>query len=125
MGKYIPPTVCNLKRTDSQTIRQGTGESVMHGLLDSIGSGVVTTDRAHYRRPITHASEYWSHHRYRHIQCEGLEMIIEKRGIDGRGKEINLKAYCVSTICGVYGASVRRSDADILVHITAATTSDP
>ncbi|KAK9168721.1 hypothetical protein Syun_000861 [Stephania yunnanensis] len=34
-------------------------------------------------------------------------MIREKRGIDGHGKEINLKAYCVSTICGVYGASVR------------------
>ncbi|KAK9084491.1 hypothetical protein Scep_030962 [Stephania cephalantha] len=50
MGKYIPPTVRNLKRTDSQTIRQRTRESVMHGLLDSIGSGVVTTARTHYRR---------------------------------------------------------------------------
>ncbi|KAK9083667.1 hypothetical protein Scep_030138 [Stephania cephalantha] len=75
MEKYIPPTVRNLKRTDSQTIRQRTRVSVIHGLLDSIGSGVVTTDRAHYRRPIAHATEYWSHHRYRHLQCKGLEMI--------------------------------------------------
>ncbi|KAK9121796.1 hypothetical protein Syun_019413 [Stephania yunnanensis] len=27
-----------------------------------IGSGVVTTDRAHYRRHKAYASDYWSHH---------------------------------------------------------------
>ncbi|KAK9096680.1 hypothetical protein Sjap_022177 [Stephania japonica] len=69
--KYIPPTVRNLKRTEFQNIRQRSDESVMqymdrylrlmeyaggaansdadqayyfvHGLLDSIGSIVVTT----------------------------------------------------------------------------------
>ncbi|KAK9144189.1 hypothetical protein Sjap_004092 [Stephania japonica] len=69
--KYIPPTVCNLKRTEFQNIRHRADESVMqymdrylrlmeyaggaadtdadqayyfvHGLLDSIGSMVVTT----------------------------------------------------------------------------------
>ncbi|KAK9121642.1 hypothetical protein Syun_019259 [Stephania yunnanensis] len=59
-----------------------------------------------------HASEYQSHSRYRRILCEGLEMIREKRGMDGRGKEINLKAYDISTTCGVYGASVRWTSAE-------------
>ncbi|KAK9114197.1 hypothetical protein Syun_020994 [Stephania yunnanensis] len=54
-----------------------------------------------------HASGYQSHSRHRHIQCEGLETIGGKRELDGRGKEINLRAYCVSTMCGVYGPVVR------------------
>ncbi|KAK9135134.1 hypothetical protein Syun_014464 [Stephania yunnanensis] len=60
-----------------------------------------------------HASEYQSHSRHRHIQCEGLEMIRGKRRLDGRGKEINLRAYCVSTMCGVYVASVRWTSAEL------------
>ncbi|KAK9150222.1 hypothetical protein Syun_008531 [Stephania yunnanensis] len=60
-----------------------------------------------------HASEYQSRSRHRHIQCEGLEMIRGKRGLDGRGQEINLRAYCVSTMCGVYGASVRWTNAEV------------
>ncbi|KAK9121866.1 hypothetical protein Syun_019483 [Stephania yunnanensis] len=55
------------------------------------------------------ASEYLSHSRHRHIQCEGLEMIREKRGLDGRDKEIT---YCVSTMCGMYGASVKWTNAE-------------
>ncbi|KAK9142619.1 hypothetical protein Syun_012019 [Stephania yunnanensis] len=60
-----------------------------------------------------HVSKYRSHSWHRHIQCEGLEIIRGKRGLDGRGKEINLRAYCVSTMCGVYGASVRWSSAEL------------
>ncbi|KAK9098282.1 hypothetical protein Syun_025327 [Stephania yunnanensis] len=56
-----------------------------------------------------HASEYQSHSRHHHSQCEGLEMIRGKRGLDGRDKEIT---YCVSTMCGVYGASVKWTNAE-------------
>ncbi|KAK9169200.1 hypothetical protein Syun_001340 [Stephania yunnanensis] len=55
----------------------------VHGLLDS--SEVVTTAQTHDQ---------------------------VKRGLDGRGKEINLRAYRVSTMCGVYGASVRWTSAE-------------
>ncbi|KAK9128443.1 hypothetical protein Syun_017240 [Stephania yunnanensis] len=54
-----------------------------------------------------HASEYQSRYRHRYSRNEGLEMIRGKRKLDGRDKESNLITYCVSTICGVYGASVR------------------
>ncbi|KAK9157397.1 hypothetical protein Scep_003971 [Stephania cephalantha] len=74
----------------------------------------MSTDASMARESVgAHASEYQSHSRHRHIQCEGLEMIRGKRGLDGRGKEINLRAYCVSTMCGVYGASVRWFSAEL------------
>ncbi|KAK9098684.1 hypothetical protein Syun_025729 [Stephania yunnanensis] len=47
------------------------------------------------------------------IECEGLEMMRGKRRLESRGKAINLRGYCVSTMCGVYGASVRWSSAEL------------
>ncbi|KAK9081478.1 hypothetical protein Syun_030802 [Stephania yunnanensis] len=40
----------------------------------------------------------------------------------GHGKEINLRAYCISTMCGVYGASVRWTSTELRKCRTAAST---